>query len=464
MVKILTAILVLLIFITSVAKAEQSGAEETPPFSSALREKLRATDIFLEVSLSPQQILAEGEALLQIKLYMSPHVQEGWLHRPTLNGVDTTVRNLQEKTREIIFDEQAIRLVEYRTLLYPHQSGNLTVGPAIFEGIVLDSSALSLDPFTPTRKTIEIQSQQIEIEVLPTPCAGMPPPCLVARNVTIEERLSSAPAQLEAGTAVTYDLTLRAEGVPARFLPSMGVRFPKNGAAIYADQPFLEDREEVAGLTGIRQERGAILPSGAGSIRFAPLIINWWNTQKDQFETIRLPERILEVAPPAKTLESPGLGSKGRTTTGIEDANKRYPPTPYSNASSTLQFWLAILAATSLTAGLIFISKTKKRAVLCSSLALYADRLQAVNTLRQGCRNNCPQQVKTALLAWAGTFPKEKPPKNLDAVARGWTDLDTAIATLNEALYSGQKISWNGRGFWTTFKKASKRKPPAKYR
>jgi hypothetical protein len=76
-------------------------------------------------------------------------------------------------------------------------------------------------------------------------------------------------------------------------------------------------------------------------------------------------------------------------------------------------------------------------------------RKQCLAVLKQACRDNKPQDARTALLAWGATQWAQSPPHGLTDIAMR---LDSTVAEhiklLEQTLYAKNHSSWDGSELW----------------
>jgi len=72
--------------------------------------------------------------------------------------------------------------------------------------------------------------------------------------------------------------------------------------------------------------------------------------------------------------------------------------------------------------------------------------------LRDACIKSDAKGAALSLLSWAVATWPDQPPRSLGALTERVNHGTEAIRELENALYSGDNINWNGQGLWTAFK------------
>jgi hypothetical protein len=102
------------------------------------------------------------------------------------------------------------------------------------------------------------------LTILPSPQDVIP--WVPASELTLTEQWPQDPPVFHAGEPLTRTLTLSAKGLTAAQLPPLG-GMTVEAFKQYVDQPELDDQTADAGVTGVRREKIAFLPTQPGVTR-----------------------------------------------------------------------------------------------------------------------------------------------------------------------------------------------------
>jgi hypothetical protein len=306
-------------------------------------------------------------------------------------------------------------------------------------------------------RTVRVRSDAIDLKVRPQPAAFTGSHWLPAADLKLEETWTQNPPHIKAGEPITRTLSLRAEGATVSVLPELsGDSGLDASIKHYPDQPSLnEQKQPLTGITGLRQEKTALIPSKPGEYKLPAVEIPWWNTKTDRLEIARIPERVLKVAPSAEPM--PQTAPPGPTPqTSAEPAPSPQtvpaPVKPLAWATDNLWFWLTWLFATAWFAtGLAWwwSRRTAKTVELAPTAESRLDGRKARKALQQACSKHDPATARMALLAWAQSVWPQQQPATLDEIGRlGGEVLALEISKLNRVLYSSSAQHWQGSELW----------------
>ncbi len=252
-----------------------------------------------------------------------------------------------------------------------------------------------------------------------------------------------------------------ADGIPASQLPSLN-RDLGNTVKQYPDQPLLQDKESVGGVTGIRQEKVAIIPTRAGSFELPAIELTWWNTDKRQLETARIAARTIQVA----------ANSSARIVAPVEPesrAERDEPNVPQvaiepspSVSETSYPIWLiALLVVGWLATALAWWWSVRSTATLIPPSQPNRTCRGGVSAdLKQACQINDVTGTATEVVEWAKSRWPESPPLSLGAIINRLEGIDLAneLRLLEKSCYSPSAKVWSGTGLLSLLQQFAKAK------
>jgi hypothetical protein len=396
--------------------------------------------VFLEAQLSPQPVYVQSQLVYTVRLFRSATLRSGKLSEPKISGVDAIVEKLgDDRSFETLRNGVRYLVVERSFAIFPQQSGTLVVEPTVFQGQIVEGSGFG---FNDRLRGKRLTSQAFSVDVQPIPAAAQRP-WLPSRELRLVEEWSADPPRFRVGEPLTRTLTLKVDGVAASQLPSLAGTLP-DSLKQYGDQPLIENEVRADGLTGIRQEKIAIVPSRAGRLELPALQIPWWNTETGQQQLARIPARSIEVSAASAVQPAPPAsltGSKPPVTV---------PKQSQSVSRESAGFWpwlsFALFVAWLGTALLWWSQRRKPVPEADTQLASRRIEPAAVEIpeLRRACQKSDAGACKAALLSLAKDRWPERPPASLGALAsRVDAAFAEAIDKLNRALYGRDTIDWD---------------------
>lgn len=412
-------------------------------------------DVFIRVEAEPESPYVQQQVLYTVKLFLGVNVANAGLSEPELSNSDAVLRKLgDDREYRTSVNGRNYQVFERRYVIFPQQSGSLTVRPVQFHGTVVTRRRGFFDPFSGSSgQRLRRLSPSVELQVRPVPDNFHGAHWLPAESLTLEQSWSPHPPVFKVGEPVTRTLTVTAGGLTAAQLPELDAPVP---AALkrYPDQPALDDEQRAGGVTGRRTEKTALVPTRPGRYTLPPVELTWWNTKTGKPETARLPEQTIEVQPAAG-----GGGEAPAVPDAAGDAPAPQPapadagePAP-AGGGPGLWPWLSLALALAWLATLALWWRQVHGGAAQSHPAAPApsqpDPKQALRALREACQTNHAENAKQALLAWGRARWPEERIYNLSAVARQvGGEAAERIQQLNDRLYRGTAGDWEGEPLW----------------
>jgi len=159
------------------------------------------------------------------------------------------------------------------------------------------------DPGKPDPIQSEMALEPIRFEaVLPKGAEGLDPP-IVANGLTLEQQIEGGP-DLATGDAVTRIVTASIKGTTPILLPALLPDLtPVDGPdpaplRAYPKEPVVAQSEQRGVLSGSRTETTTYVAQGGGSVKLAPIIVNWFNLDSGKVETAELVGATLSITAP----------------------------------------------------------------------------------------------------------------------------------------------------------------------
>lgn len=445
--------------------------EAPPPEQSSGKDR---GDLFLDVELKPERVYVQQQAVLSIRIYRAQDLGEATLTAPRASDPNALVKKLgddQEFTTMI--DGRRYRVTERRYVVFPQTSGALRFEPFVFQGELLgpNSRSSSVFPFggiTRRGEVKRLRSEGLELAVDPVPDSWGRGPWLPSENVQLVEAWPSGQPEFRVGEPVTRTLMLLADGLTSAQLPEIQSELPA-GLKQYPDRPEQKDRESADGVTGIRQEKIAMVPARPGEFELPAVEVRWWNTEAQRAEVARVEAQTIQVLPALNQPETTTttVPDPGAVDSFEEPGGAGKESRPVGVTESGPWFWIAL----GLGAGwlmTLFAWWRSAKAAGGSPRSRPAPRAPAIARLKaelkQAALSDDPKASGDALLAWAAARWAEDPPRSLGAVAGRLTDESAAaeVRELERILYApeAQRDAWQGRAFWEAVARAGEADKP----
>jgi hypothetical protein len=433
------------------------GADSSKPLKLVVNEDTATSqgndDIFLDVTATPEQPYVQSQVLYTLKLFRKVQITQASLSEPEIKDA------LVEKLGEDSTYATQIKGVDYwvterKYAIFPQQSGVFTIAPLILNAEFIGNqrqprfNGFFNRPDTESRR---LASKAITLNVQAVPASFKSPNWLSAESLKLSETWSDASLQTKVGEPLTRTLTLSAKGATVGQLPELLGKTAIDGIKTYPDQPLLKEDKQSEGLTALREEKIAFIPSRPGEYSLPALDIAWFNTKTQKMETALLPSVKLRASASAEDTQA---SAPPATTTAMQEPqNSQVSASPISvTSSSDTRFWQAVSATLAL-AWLLTLAVLYRRPSSREATASPNTKVLPVTalekTLKRACWENNSQAAKQALLQWGKA---EFGAESLGAIAAHCTEaLREEVLGLNRLLYSGQHQDWQGQALWQAF-------------
>lgn len=451
------------------------GSDQSQPVELQVLDQPQASagggnsdDVIIELEVEPKQPYVQQQVLVtQRLLHISGFQGQASLSHPRIEQGKGDIQQLgNTRNSSMMRDGRNYLVAERRYVLHPQQSGELTLGRTVFEGVLEQPGMGSVDPFGVTGQRVRRFSNPLDLKVQGQPTGYTGKQWLPAKSITLNAHWQTPVDQIKAGESVTLTLAIMADGLAAQQLPKLDVAVPA-GIKAYPDQPELRNDAGNGGVVGVRQEKWVIVAPYNGEYDFPTITLDWWNTATGKQEQAKIPASKLVVTggqtAPAGAITTPSSKAEEPKS----QAGQEKSQVAASSAESSLTQhgvlnvweWLAIvLLGFWIIASLIWIFRTVwlKRKHATPSLSLTAkktvskrpDTQAALKMLEQACKRNQPQVAHDALREWLDSGLNVRPALLATLYSQADETLKAELDALNSALYGRGTEAWKGNGLW----------------
>jgi len=400
-------------------------------------------EIFLQAEVDNASPYVQSQIIYSVKIFRSSNFYDGTLSEPKSD--DLIYQRLgKDNSYRLQRDGVWYTVLQRRYVLFAQKSGRIVVPAIVLRATVPASSAGqgSSGGLLAHRRPIRVRSNEVVLDVKAPPQTYSASWWLPARSVTLQESWPANNGEIRAGTPITRTLRINAEGVLRGQLPKLTPPTVA-GLKIYADQPELEAKSTLDGLSGKHTERWAIIAQAPGTYTLPAIEIAWWNVEEDRQQVSHLPARTVTVMP---AVDEANAATTTRVLTDSQDA----PPqidrvderTVGTARDSDARAWIVVsvllLLAWVATAAVLLIKLGRKNIRQDCDSATPGNAQAARKDVKHAVLANSPEQMRCALIAWAATLWSQHPPQNLLSLARRVSDPDLHdyLVEFDAALYA----------------------------
>ena len=447
--------------------AIQFGTTRSKPSRVEVKESGAGTgagnndnDIYIDVKAEPADPYVQSQVIYTVKLFRAIETGNASLSEPDVKSGDAVIKKLgDDKDYEIRKGGKQYEVTERRYAIFPQHSGEITIEPVVFQGQTGSASRFFIDPFGPQPKTIVSRSKPVTFNVKSIPESFSGTNWLPAHNLEIQEQWSASPLALKAGEPATRTLKIIANGLPASLLPDIQDNMPGSFKQ-YPDQPKLHETTDSSGVTGVREEKIAVIPGAGGKYTLPEIRIPWWNMNTGKMDFAVLPARTISVQPAAATpaIEDKTTKTVHPATESTEKKTKSVSPpqTKVELPVINIWKWLAVFLALGWCVSLFFLRRKNRLANSSAFDPGKPEKLSRIKSqLKKACQANDAVASKDYLLRWAKLVWPENSPANLaDIGKRTGGKFYEELFRLNQVLYSANHGPWDGNNLFSAFSEA----------
>lgn len=417
----------------------------------------KTPDIVLEVEVDSEAPYVQQQVIYTVRL----------LHRvdlssPRLSTIDTSgdavIKKLDDG-RQFVQKREGVSYEAYeiRYAIFPQASGPLTVNPIVLTAQVVQGRRSFFDPLAHNRQARRVQSNAIELDVLPVP-ASFPAGAtwLPAKRLRLHEQWEPDVSAATVGEPLARTVYLWADGLIAGQLPEFELSTP-SGIKLYPDQAQTSDQSTADGFTAVQQQKFAVIANAAGEATFESIRLPWWNTTTDSLEYAVVEARAFGFERAASDTQP--QPTKEAMPSAAAAAEK---PPAGGNAETFRRLNYLLACGWALTAFAWWWVSRRHSAPTDDpqTRAAIPQGSQAVNELKSACRDNDAQAAARALLGWGSTLKPDAPPHSLAALSACLHSdaLIKAVRDLERARYGQAAASaWHGDTLWQAFRSEPRR-------
>ncbi|HHL18376.1 MAG TPA: hypothetical protein ENJ33_01425 [Thiothrix sp.] len=457
----------------TIIPAIKIGHYTTTPLTIEVSKKpaivhTRKERIFIEIEATPQQPYVNSQVLLAQRLYYAVPLDQAKLSEPIIKNNAAEIIPLRSRpayTQEI--GGRSYHVIERSYALFPKQSGEITIEPAEFRGLVPDEQRVktfsTFNLYSRAQHAEHIISKPLTLAIKARAASFRGKDWLPAKNVTLFGKWSMpSGSEVKVGDSITLEVGVVSSGLRAASIPDFAFDVPDE-IRFYVEKPTFDFTMAHSGLSGIRKQNITFMvtrpPVKDNVLHLPRLRLAWWNTLTDQQEEAVLAGITLKVSGSFSSVVSPNFPSNSASLSKKQtEFFAAYP------------WWLVLLSLVLLT--FIFFSfyqhyrmRSKKtiQATLLTDMSTkqpYPHQSKQEHVLKKegntphilleiqvACEDANPMQAQQALQQWAAEVIGIKP-AILSVIATINSDFSREIALLSQALYAKQEAQWQGQGLW----------------
>ena len=253
-------------------------------------------EVFIVTSINKEQAYVQEEVIFSIKLYYTLSFERGAaFSRPEMS--EAAVSRLGESLEYTeTIDGVTYAVNENRFVIFPQNSGEFTIEPIRFRAYTQTRSSRDNPNLrtTETRDLVELESNSLQLDVLPVPSGFPSPNWLPSSAITISETFGEPLASMKLGDSLVRTIHIKAENLFSSMLLNLDF-ISESSLRQYATAPEQVDIRENHGTRSEHIQNITLVATRAGQITLPAIEIPWWNTTTDSLEYASLPARTVDI-------------------------------------------------------------------------------------------------------------------------------------------------------------------------
>jgi len=458
-------------------RAKNSGTFRIPPISFGNEQapeveinvkKVAASnvsgstkDFIVELETSSKSVFIQEQVIVTVRLLIAQNINSYQFSELRISNSDTIIQALgKDKQYKTYRGAKPYIIIEKQFSIFPQHQGNLVIEPFVAEiGVANRNSRQNMfDPFNSNTTVKRIQSNKVSLNIKAAPKSFTSNDWLPTTSLKLIEEWPKT-AKFYTGEPITRTLTLMADGLTASQLPeikSLSITNLKQ----YPDKPVLKDNISGKGISSIRAEKIALIPTKAGSYTIPAIDIPWWNTKTNKIEFAHVTSRRITVlASPNSVNNQNSINNQNSLLQNPEAKQSPIMNTPISKDvnkaisedSNPLWLWISFLFLTLWVTTLFLWWRSRKSVKIkpIDNVVVNQSLKTSLKFLKAACNQNNPQEIKKALLHWANIVFEGKDINNLSDIAALVDEpLSSKVTALNAFLYSEGNKSWDAKDLY----------------
>ncbi|MBR7889195.1 BatD family protein [Marinomonas sp. A79] len=276
--------------------------------------------VMIKTDVSEIEPYLQQETIISVQLFTSVALQNA--NRSVPEHPDLVVERLSDDQ----MNYQTVNGTQYQVitreyLAFPQRSGLLTLPPQSIQAMVNTSTG---------RRMIKVQSEPLNIQVLPIPASYSGTAWLPSQGVKISTALDKTNDSPRVGDTLIWTIEVQAKGALPEQIPPIDFNSTR-AYKLYPKNPEFDTQKSADGVVGRQLIVIEVVPTQEGPLTLPDITINYWDTEQRALQTVIATTPTINIAPlptasnPTKTPISDPLPAQTRSVAPISLAKKPSP-------------------------------------------------------------------------------------------------------------------------------------------
>ncbi|MBJ7553181.1 BatD family protein [Marinomonas spartinae] len=242
--------------------------------------------VMLKTQVSSDNPYLQQQVIFTMKLYTSVPLSNANISVPS--NPDLIFEQLtddQSEFKEINGTRYQVLTRKY--LAFPQRSGQITIAPQTMQAMMQMGAG---------QRIVRIQSQPINLQVLPIPPSYTNDNWLPSEGVTINTKLEKPKDTVRVGDTVIWTINIDAKDALPEQIPQLTFNSTK-AYKLYPEPATFSSQKNDNGIIGHQTIKIQVVPTQKGTIKLPDVSVTYWDTNKRIEKTVTQSTPELTVVP-----------------------------------------------------------------------------------------------------------------------------------------------------------------------
>jgi hypothetical protein len=279
--------------------------------------------VIMKTEVSEIEPYLQQEVILSVQLYTSVAMQNANRSIPSHPNL-VIERLIDDQMHYETINGTQYQVLTRDYLAFPQRSGTLTIPPQSIQAMINTSTG---------RRLIKVQSEPLNLQVLPIPASYTGDTWLPSKNVTISTNLNKTNENPRVGDTLIWTIDISAKGALPEQIPTLDFNSTRN-YKLYPKPPKFDNQKTANGVVGKQTITVEVVPTEEGKLSLPDINVTYWDTEQRAIKTVTASSTLIDIAPlpssankttqktPEKAVISAPLPAQTRSVAPISLAKK----------------------------------------------------------------------------------------------------------------------------------------------
>lgn len=281
--------------------------------------------VIIKTEVSEIEPYLQQEVILSVELYTSVALQNA--NRSTPSHPDLVIERLvDDQVNYQTINGTQYQVITREYLAFPQRSGILTIPSQTIQAMINTSTG---------RRMIKVQSEPLNLQVLPIPASYSSDVWLPSSNVTVSTKLEKTSDAPRVGDTLIWTIDIKAKGALPEQISTLDFNSTRN-YKLYPKPPQFSNQKTSDGITGSQTISVEVVPTEEGTLSLPDINITYWDTEKRAMSNASTSTEGMTIAPLPNTSDAIDKAIKNDSEANKKTISEPLPAQPRSVAPISL--------------------------------------------------------------------------------------------------------------------------------